>query len=57
MIIYRAKNILNGKCYIGKHSGDLEPYIKVHINAALKESDKGKIISKTLWNNWSICHG
>src|SRR5271165_7153962 len=39
MQVYLIQNLVNGKCYVGQHSGDdLEKYWKHNVRAALRNS-------------------
>lgn len=56
MVIYRIKNKLNGKVYIGQTRRPLELRVKEHINAALRGEDFyiGEAIRKYGWENFEV---
>jgi len=39
MIIYKATNLINDKCYVGKTTQDFEKYKNKHIREAINEYD------------------
>jgi group I intron endonuclease len=50
MIIYKATNIVNGKCYIGKTTRNFEKYKNNHIKNALNEIDIKKKHKKVFYD-------